>query len=138
MQDSRRGVFVVDASLILSWLFPDESNERADRVVNSLADHHGIVPHLFHFEVRNILLVAERNDRIDADTVSERLGRLGRLPIDTDFTPNLDATLELARRHQLTFYDALYLELTLRRNLSLATLDNALERAAVAEGVVML
>ena len=82
--------------------------------------------------------MAERGDRIDADTVSVRLSRLGRLPIDTDFTPNLDAAFELARKHRLTFYDALYLELALRRGAQLATLDKALERAAAVEGVLML
>ena len=144
MQDSRRGELVIDASVVLSWIFPDESNEYADHVIDSLVahqglvPHRGLVPHIFHFEVRNILLMAERGDRIDADTVSERLSRLDRLPIDTDFTPNLDAAFELARKHRLTFYDALYLELALRRGAQLATLDKALERAAAVEGVLML
>jgi predicted nucleic acid-binding protein len=48
------------------------------------------------------------------------------------------ATLRLAERHQLTLYDAAYLELALRRNLPLATLDEDLRRAVRAEKVKLL
>ncbi len=44
--------------------------------------------------------------------------------------------MELALTHDLTFYDALYLELAKRRNAPLATLDNALARAAIDEGLL--
>ncbi len=52
-----------------------------------------------------------------------------------DFSPDQWTTLTLARTHRLTFYDALYLELAQRRQATLATLDNALLRAADTEGV---
>jgi predicted nucleic acid-binding protein len=45
---------------------------------------------------------------------------------------------DLARRHNLTFYDAAYLELALREDIALATLDHALVRAATAEGVLLI
>ena len=54
--------------------------------------------------------------------------------IETDHEPNFHATMQLALTHNLTFYDALYLELAIRRNAQLATLDSALSRAATAEG----
>jgi predicted nucleic acid-binding protein len=44
----------------------------------------------------------------------------------------------LAERHRLTTYDAAYLELALRLALPLATLDEALRRAAVAERLPVL
>jgi predicted nucleic acid-binding protein len=43
--------------------------------------------------------------------------------------------LPLARRHQLSAYDAVYLELALRAQAPLATFDEALGRAALREGV---
>ena len=51
--------------------------------------------------------------------------------------PNGDEAMRLARAHNLTFYDAAYLELAKREGLPLATLDRALERAAIAEGVAL-
>ena len=50
-----------------------------------------------------------------------------------------DASLmALARKQRLTNYEAAYLELARRERLPLATLDSALEKAAVAEGVALL
>jgi predicted nucleic acid-binding protein len=43
--------------------------------------------------------------------------------------------MSLARKRNLTVYDAAYLELAKREGLPLATLDRNLERAAIAEGV---
>ncbi len=48
------------------------------------------------------------------------------------------AVLGLARRHGLTVHDAAYLELAIRRQAPLATLDAALSRAAAVEGVTRL
>lgn len=44
-------------------------------------------------------------------------------------------TMDLALHHRLSTYDAAYLELSLRRNLPLATLDGALIDAAIQTGV---
>ena len=45
------------------------------------------------------------------------------------------ATAQLAKAHNLTAYDATYLELALRLAMPLATSDAALIRAAEREGV---
>jgi predicted nucleic acid-binding protein len=44
----------------------------------------------------------------------------------------------LCRRHRLSVYDAAYLELALRRNLPLATLDKRLAAAATLDGVPVI
>ena len=49
-----------------------------------------------------------------------------------------DQVLSLARHEQLTEYDAAYLELALRENLPLATLDDVLKRAAKKVGIALL
>ena len=64
-----------------------------------------------------------------------RLDALNGLPIRTDEEPDFREALGLAKRHGLSFYDALYLELAERRRAELATLDRALGRVAAAEGV---
>ena len=57
------------------------------------------------------------------------------LPLTTDSDANLEAVLDLAFEHELTFYDALYLELALRL---VAPLDDDLQRAAAARGVELV
>jgi predicted nucleic acid-binding protein len=47
-------------------------------------------------------------------------------------------TQSLCRKHGLTAYDAAYLEIALRGGLGLATLDDDLRRAALAENVSLL
>ena len=131
---------VIDASVSAAWLLPDESHTRADTIYVRLQTDGGLVTQHWHFEMRNALLRAERRRRMDADLVDDRLVRLSEIIalLETDESPDLDATFALARKHLLTFYDALYLELALRRNMPLATLDSALERASTAEGLPAL
>jgi predicted nucleic acid-binding protein len=66
------------------------------------------------------------------------LDRLERFPVHLATLPRQHDVLELAQKHRLTFYDATYLELAKRENLSLATLDRNLAQAASAEGVPLL
>ena len=68
------------------------------------------------------------------DEVDERLRRLGELPIRTDMEPDFRVAFTLGRTHGLSMYDAVYLELAQRSGVPLATLDQALARAAVAAG----
>ena len=125
----------IDASIAAAWLFDDESDQRADDALSAVSASGGIVPQHWHFEVRNALLVGERRGRIAPEQVAERLDGLSRIPLRTDAEPDLDAAMSLARAHNLSFYDAVYLELALRRGAALATLDGRLARAAADEGV---
>ena len=61
-----------------------------------------------------------------------------RTMIGLDTLPSDDTLFSLAKRHRLTFYDAAYLELAQREGIALATLDQALSRAATAEGVPLI
>ena len=126
---------VVDASVVMAWLFDDEEEPRADSVLELLEEDGALVPHLWHLETRNTLLVAQRRGRLSRGGVKERMDALRGLPIRTDAAPDLQAAFDLARAHELSFYDAMYLELAKRESAELATLDGALGRAAVAEGV---
>lgn len=50
----------------------------------------------------------------------------------------LNSVLPLAQKHGLTAYDALYLDLAIRRSATLATHDGRLHAAAQAEGLPIL
>ena len=126
---------VLDASVAVAWLLDDEDEPVAIVPLGTLEEQEALVPQLWHLEIRNALLAAERRGRIDSDQMAVRLGDLKTLPIRTDQEPDLDAAMGLARDHRLTFYDAMYLELAIRRDAQLATLDAALARAAAEEGL---
>ena len=66
------------------------------------------------------------------------LADLETLSISIDHAPVSDAVLALARLHRLTIYDAAYLELALRIDAPLATLDKKLAAAARAAGVLLI
>ena len=96
---------------------------------------------LWLWETTNVLVQAERRGRITATAVRTFLGLLATLPIEIDPATAATAwhdTLALARLHQLTTYDAAYLELALRSTLPLASRDRALLAAATQEGVPLL
>ena len=96
------------------------------------------MPCLWWFEVRNILVVSERRQRVTENQTATFLRALSRLRLRTDSLPDDDAVLRLARRRKLSVYDAAYLELAQREGLPLATLDTRLRMAAVAEGVAVV
>ena len=126
---------VVDASVVVAWLFDDEDEPRADGVLEQLIEDGALVPQLWHLETRNALLTAERRGRLSPEEVRERLDALKGLPITTDEEPGLQSAFDLARAHGLSLYDSVYLELAKREGAELATLDGPLGRTAIAEGV---
>ncbi|MEO0030503.1 MAG: hypothetical protein RIS94_261 [Pseudomonadota bacterium] len=130
--------FVIDASVAACWLLPDEGNIRAEAAYAKFPNDSAIAPSLWWFEMRNIFISNERRGRIDSAKSSRALALLNGLPIRLDHHPDDAALMGLARTHRLTAYDAAYLELALRENVPLATLDDALMRAARSEGVVLV
>ena len=119
----------------MSWFLDDKTDSRAEIAQSRLTKDKALVPHLWHLEVRNCLIVAERRGHISAERVTECLEALKWLPIQTDAELNLTAAFSLAQTHGLSFYDAVYLELAKRQGAALASLDAALVRAAAAEGI---
>jgi predicted nucleic acid-binding protein len=130
--------FVLDSSVSATWCFPDEEHETAEAAFDRLDGDEAVVPALWWFEIRNILVVSERRGRIDAAGTASFLANLERLSIRIDHDPDSGTVLALARKHNLTGYDAAYLELALRRGLPLASLDRPLVAAARADGVPLL
>ncbi len=123
----------LDTSVAAAWVLDDENEPYAIAAFSSPMVDGRLVPQFWHVEVRNVLLTAERRNRLSSVRAGQQDAALGALPIDTDNDTDLDSTYELAKTHRLSIYDAVYLELARRRNVMLATLDNALRRAARAE-----
>jgi predicted nucleic acid-binding protein len=130
--------FVLDASITACWAFPDEQDARADAALARIRIEDAVVPSLWWFEVRNILVVNERRKRITGSGTNRFLRDLARLRIRVDREPEEGAVLRLARAHGLSVYDASYLELALREAIPMATLDGQLAAAAFAEGTELI
>jgi predicted nucleic acid-binding protein len=129
---------VIDSSAALSWCFEDEASPQSDALFEQVRDQGAIVPGLWHLEVANVLLQAERRGRITTGDVATRLELIAELPITTDDETTARAwreILALARAERLTTYDAAYLELAIRLGLPLQTKDEALMVAAKRAGV---
>lgn len=132
--------FVLDASVVLAWLLPDEESDPAERLIGRVAVDRVFAPSLLLLEVGNALLQAERRARIRAATRLDLLGAFTTLPIILEPIA-ADSMLRagvLAQRHALNLYDGCYLELAVTRGCALATFDRGLIRAADSEGVPLL
>lgn len=133
--------FVLDCSIAITWCFEDEATPETDLLLERVRDEGAVVPGVWQLEIGNVLLHAEKRDRIKTADVSTRLELIGALPIMTDDETSRRALREvliLARAEGLTTYDASYLEIAMRRGLPLATKDRALRKAAKKTGVKVL
>ncbi len=134
-------MFVVDASIALAWCFADETFESADVVLERLEDDEALAPSIWPLEVANGLRTAERRGRLDPADLAHVRELLVALPVRVEAVP-LDAALgevaEIARRLDLTAYDAAYLALASRLGLALATVDDRLRRACERAGVELV
>lgn len=132
---------VLDCSVAVTWFFEDESDPRADAALSQLSKTEAIVPPLWFFELSNAILVAERKKRLSEADAARIIELIGDLPIIMDMDTAWNALQEtrlLAKKHNLSVYDASYLELAMREGLLLATLDKKLEKAAKKAGVEIL
>jgi predicted nucleic acid-binding protein len=132
-------LFVVDNSIVMTWCFDDDDGgDYADAVLESLQGNEALVPAVWPLEVGNALLAAERRQRLNQAESIRFLELLGALPIRVEQeTPErmLKEVVALAREQKLSTYDASYLDLAMRRDLSLATRDIALAEAARRCGI---
>ena len=128
---------VIDASVMGAFLLRDEEHSgSARRIVERLDRDDLIVPRVFWYEIRNVLLKAKRNNRIGQKDFEACLIQLADeiSPVE-DVRNDESRTLDLAQRHNLSVYDASYLETAIRRKASLATFDRDLSDAVSSERI---
>lgn len=131
-------IFVLDVSMAGPWVLADEPSEAAARVAQFLVEGQALVPPIWWYEVRNLLVVAERRGRLGPDASAAFLALLGGYSIEIELAIEHEETVHLARQYRISVYDAAYLELALRKQIPLATLDRALASAARSSGVAIL
>ena len=135
--------FVLDASVALRWFLDHPMPPFANRVKQQLLKGaRAVVPALWHLEMSNGLVVAQRRSILTAADVDQAVIDLEQFvaqAVDTE-TSVVSAcqSLGTARAFQLSAYDAVYLDLARSQRLMLATLDDRLRAAATQAGVSLL
>lgn len=106
--------FALDASIVLTWCFPDEEEQKAQEISERIATGDTvIVPAFWRHEILNALLYGEKRKRLTGDLAQAFIADLTRLPVEIDAGATqeivFDTTQALCRKHGLTAYDAAYL-----------------------------
>jgi predicted nucleic acid-binding protein len=131
--------FVADASVAIGWVHPAQATAHTEAMLEAMADGATLeVPALWPLEVANALTVLQRRRKLTEEERQAGLGWLRRLPLRIDHEmARLAFSLlsELASAHQLSVYDAAYLELARRRRLVLGCKDGPLRTAATRAGI---
>ena len=126
--------FVLDASVALAWFLDNPVAPLAVRVKQALVGGAGaVVPALWHLEMANALVVAERRRILTAADVTRGLMQVEQLAAQITTHGDLVSArqaLSTARTFQLSAYDAVYLDTARNAGLPLATLDRNLRTAA--------
>lgn len=136
--------FILDASVAISWCFPNDPTENTPysrAILQRIEKTDVVVPEIWAFEIANAIFVSySLRQRITEADIHEYIQLLESLPIRVVSRELLDniALESLARKHNLSAYDAAYLGLAIREKLPLATSDQALKKAALAEGVALI
>jgi predicted nucleic acid-binding protein len=133
--------FVIDASVALAWCFKDEFTPVTRQLLANVKQQVALVPAWWYIEMVNVIALAERKGRLTPTNRDDFIRVLESASIEIDDEAPQRAfshLLPLCRTHGLTSYDAMYLELAVRRRLPLATLDEPLRKAAKKVGVKLL
>ena len=126
---------VIDNSIVLAWCLADEQDAVAEAAMGAVAAEGAVVPGIWWYEIRNALVVNERRKRLTAADTGATLADLESLGLSTDRNHDSEVLVALARQHDLSVYDAAYLEVAQRRGCRLATLDRRLAKATTSAGI---
>jgi predicted nucleic acid-binding protein len=129
---------VIDCSVAMAWCFEDENGDLAEAVLECLSNTEAWVPSLWPVEVADVLLLAERRERLTSADSTRFVQLLSSLPIQVDDSAHeraLGPVLSTGRELGLSAYDATYLELAMRLGAQLATADERLREACRRSGV---
>lgn len=127
---------VIDASATLSWVFGQDESRAVEAVLENAGDL--VAPWIWRLEVVNTVLVRERRKLLTRAQAARVLALLEALGVNIVPEPahrQLSALADIARPHQLTAYDATYLEVAMNLGLPMLTLDANLRQASRAVGV---
>ena len=122
--------FIIDCSSTISLFLPDEiNNDYTNKLYDSFKNNVCVVPSLWCYELSNVLLSSKKRNRINDNQINEIVNLIYDLPVEIEninFCYIQNNIFNIANDNNLSVYDASYLELAIRFNCSLATLDKKL------------
>jgi predicted nucleic acid-binding protein len=134
--------YVFDCSFCAALFIPDEKSELAAKIFNSLKEDDQItIPLLWWYEFTNVLNLSVKRNRLKHNEAINMINLFEDLQMKTDDSHGSDYTEKIfnfSRLYQLPAYDAAYLELALRTDSILASLDEQLCEAAVKAGIEII
>ena len=126
-------MIVLDASIMIAYLINEAGDDVPLELAELIAKGDVLVPPHWTAEVGNALVTNLRRRRISPERLTRMLSEIAKLPISTApeaLADDLPATIAFALANDLTFYDAAYVKLAIDSDSILATLDDAMRRAA--------
>ncbi len=129
---------VIDGNIVLGWYFEDRASDYGDRVLDAVVDQGGVIPAFAVTHLTDILVDAERRNKITQTQAGEMMELLFSLPIEVEPLNDELAVIQvqsLARQHSLSAYEATYLYQATRDNRILASEDETLISACRHAGV---
>lgn len=139
--ESSKPIFVLDSSFTIAWILGEEGEEEhTDSVFSLIKENTALIPSLWFYEVANVLAIGKRRGRLSQKDLTRAITLLKAIPtvVEPDCDRRSFEILELAESQTLTIYETTYLDLAMRMDVPLATLDNALIQASQALGIKVL
>lgn len=129
--------YILDTSMAIEWLFPAQDDDDAARAYDRLAERPALAPHLWRFEMMNVIARMHRKGAVTKAELPRLLTDAFNLVdgcADEGWPRDI---VELSAAHGLSGYDAAFLNAAIFAELPLATLDASLIRAASETGVAL-
>lgn len=134
--------YVFDCSFCAALFIPDESSESVVNSFKNIKNEDAIyIPNLWWYEISNVLTLSVKRNRLKHHEAANIIKLFEDYNMETDSSSGRDYSeriFELSQLYQLTAYDAIYLELSIRKDAVLATLDKELISAALKAGIIVL
>jgi predicted nucleic acid-binding protein len=128
--------YVLDNSVAIGWYFESQATPYTEAVLDAMGTETAYVPALWPLEFSNVLRKAIAGKKMSREIGEGFIADIAGLDIRVDSTAPLPGViLRLALAHNLTSYDAAYLELAMRMGLQIAAKDGPLIDAAITAGI---
>jgi predicted nucleic acid-binding protein len=130
---------IIDNSVVIRWFHPSGTREdvaQADKILGSLETGHitPVAPFILTMEFPNVLHTLARRGELKGNIESALMHfeHLSFEIIGTEFNAQLyiQALSQICSLYEISAYDAAYLELAIRMDYPLLTLDKRLKKAA--------
>lgn len=129
--------FILDCSVYISWCLQEGGIEKSSKILEAITKNEISVPSLWIYEVTNTLNVAVKRKRITIAEAHQLIKDIQLLPIELDkpTNDNMLNMFNIANEHNLSAYDASYIELALRTNLPITSFDKDVVKVAKKFGI---